>query len=553
MADLLLPGVREDNPARVWAGKGLVALLRSQLGVDVRPRWQRGVLALSRAPSVLELEQFLLHRYAPSPIVSPWLKGSGFFGKEGSEVLRRCEEAPAPRFAVLAQAIEEARQILEEKGFREAPPTDAKLAFLDELDTRWSGRRWLAAAFDGVGPRRRPNPQLGTGGNDGRLDYSQAFLRRLEALFELDSNAGVPGPRALRRLRSFLFEEAYPRTSGRWPTGRLDPSESGGLSTTAAALGPPRGSAWSLILTLEGLVEVRTPSKRGNDQAPLRRASLRGGLFGIGGIEARVSSRVRSRGGANAASTRSAIRALVTPFETWRRDLGDAESLRPDLRRAAAALDATLEAAVRDSGSPARLRQALEALARFAFLAPPVGRPRPPFPAIPVGLLKRADDGSLEFRTARALASMRPAADGAELELHWASDPSLHGPGRARGEAADFFSILKQRARWAGHHPTGLVGSAGEGRFLETVRTTVDPARVSRLLPALFRTSGPPPVEREWPGHAGLDPVLSRARQRLLRGEHLRPDHIVRPAEASCPYALGRAALALLLVGDAPR
>lgn len=562
--EILLPGLREDIPARVLAGRGVVALIRAQLGVEVQPRYERGILVLRGPLGVTELERFLLQRYAPSAIVSPWLKGSGFFGREGSALLERCEAAPAGRFEELRRAIREARRMLDEHRLLAPPEGEAKLRFLDALEARWSGRRWMAAAFDGAGSRRRANPQVGTGGNDGRLDYSQAFLRRLDALFELEGSAGLPVPRALRRLRGFLFEEAYPRVSVRWPTGVLNPSEAGGLSTSPKDVGPPRGSAWSLILTLEGLLDLRSPLKRGPDTGPLRRGPIRAGLFGIGGLEARIRTqpaRFRNRGGP--ASSRSAMKALLTPLQSWQRALPSREALRPDLWRAANALHAAIDIALSDGGSPARIRAVLEALGRFAFLAPPAGVPLPPFPQVPSGLLRRADDGSLELRTAEALARMQAIDGGSDLAEHWLGPDEGRRSGvparRARGVARDFFDILVQRARWSGHHPSGLLGPSRDARFLEAVRTSVDAARVSRLVPALFGM-GPSPLDEKAGANArpisaprpSLPLPLRSARERLLRGEHLRPKDLLAPELPTEPEAVARAALVLLLVGDHP-
>jgi CRISPR-associated protein Csx17 len=114
-------------------------------------------------------------------VVTPWSGGSGFWPKDNTEGISAIEASNAERLASYRGVVHHCRALIRDLGLSEAPKEDAKAALLATLRATLpdDACRWLdgAVALTTDGPRYPPI--LGTGGNDGRLDISNNFMRRL--------------------------------------------------------------------------------------------------------------------------------------------------------------------------------------------------------------------------------------------------------------------------------------------------------------------------------------------------------------------------------------
>jgi CRISPR-associated protein Csx17 len=81
---------------------------------EARGWWQDERFRLLTKLTREELEQFFLHRYAPTPLLSPWNKGCGFF-KPGDPGLAPLEQSRAERFGPFRSGITESRRLLDEQ------------------------------------------------------------------------------------------------------------------------------------------------------------------------------------------------------------------------------------------------------------------------------------------------------------------------------------------------------------------------------------------------------------------------------------------------------
>lgn len=239
---------REDPSARLaWRIEGH-AFLRTELEEE-------------------QLTTYFLERYVPTPIISPWNGGSGFFqnDKGAREPLEAIEASDDPRFKALRRTIAAARALNLELFGAGGPLTpemkmrlEKEKGLKQELLERWRAAApeealvWIDAAFvlsDGDGPSY--NPLLGSGGNDGRLDFSAKFLTRLtECLIPRDE---TERHRSADRLRFGLFDQGQPAL-GSDRVGMFDPAGAGLPNSSSSGSEVSIINPWDFVLMLEGAV-----------------------------------------------------------------------------------------------------------------------------------------------------------------------------------------------------------------------------------------------------------------------------------------------------------
>ena len=223
---------------------------------NVRGCWEHGCFVLHTTLDRESLEQFLLYDYCPSPIIAPWNGGSGFYpqdNKSGIGPLTGIEVAA--RFCLLSNSISQASDLIESMGLMRRPDGHDKVALVSLLRSRLNepAIEWLDAAL-ALSHEKVSFPQLlGTGGNDGRLDFTNNYLQRLVSRRPLglfDAKTGSPAPESGRFLRAALFGEAVPglksEVMGQFSPGTAGPNGATGFS------GDPVSNPWDFILTIEG-------------------------------------------------------------------------------------------------------------------------------------------------------------------------------------------------------------------------------------------------------------------------------------------------------------
>ena len=83
---------------------GILRLVGEQADPQARGWWDGERFLLLTVLSREELEAFFLERYEPTPLVSPWNKGSGFFNAE-DPARKALEKSSADRFRKLREEI----------------------------------------------------------------------------------------------------------------------------------------------------------------------------------------------------------------------------------------------------------------------------------------------------------------------------------------------------------------------------------------------------------------------------------------------------------------
>lgn len=349
---------------------GVLRLLVEQ-GADPQARgwWQSERFCILSTLNRQELENFFLCQYEPTPLLSPWNKGCGFFQADDAG-MAPLERSTARRFQEFRRSIAATRTILDaqaaadgwiraiknrtktNKSFQkpeerealaaspvfgailekaaaqlnavdlpqykreelneslaiwqqmvapvEQPPGRAEAERLaaspayrqllaaadrnfkqhkDKLipncHRRWRGpvSDWFSVAvvLDESGTAQYPS-LLGTGGNDGRLDFTNNFMQRLGEIFHLDSPQGHCSPLAPALLRHSLWAEPV---NGLRPSaiGQYDPGAAGGPNSTTGSMGDSLVNSWDFILMMEGALLLRARATRHLDPVAASRAS----------------------------------------------------------------------------------------------------------------------------------------------------------------------------------------------------------------------------------------------------------------------------------------
>lgn len=281
--ELVLDGCTPTPLAGYLKALGLLRLLGEQKPEwAVRGAWREDRFVLrsetfARNPEVdrQRLMGFLLDEYCPTPIVAPWNGGSGFYFQEGklgqrdpvtgkkikTGVRNQSTEATRTVDTVLGSAttrLAEYRQVLKlskavvaESGFEEAPKEDEKRDLLQRLRGLLPDRALSALDAGLVLAAEKPgySPLLGTGWNDGNLDFTNNFMQRLVEL--LDPATGKATGAARAWLPAALFGEAAPGMVS-VAIGQFHPGGAGGPNASAGFEAGSLVNPWDFVLMLEG-------------------------------------------------------------------------------------------------------------------------------------------------------------------------------------------------------------------------------------------------------------------------------------------------------------
>ena len=374
-----LDGCAPTPLAHYLKALGILRLVAEQVDRDARGWWEGDRFQLATKLSRVELETFFLRDYRPTPFVSPWNKGSGFFFEKDPAVFP-LEQSKGRRFSDFRAGIKASRRQIEKLELADAKVRDIKneakrrkkneldkarsrVGFEDDykklvlnrneakgsatkvqestldhpkkaakqleraeklvsdaeeyekmLDSRdraersgvpelkdvldrlkasenyrrrlkeaerrfnrlkadlipglrlnWRGahREWMDAAMV-LGDDGTPKypALLGTGGNDGRLDFTNNFMKRISEVYELESDDGKPRSVAPDWVRGALWSTPIPGNLSGQPVGQYLPGTAGGANN---ANGPDSDSLVNpvdFIMMLEGTIAFTSNASR---------------------------------------------------------------------------------------------------------------------------------------------------------------------------------------------------------------------------------------------------------------------------------------------------
>ncbi len=299
--DIPLQGCSPTPLASYLKALGVFRLVTEQADPSARGYWKNEAFVLSTKLSKEELAEFFLRRYAPTPLVDPWNGGSGFLKDDkAADFLRQFEQSPSPRLSLYQAGTKAARELcndlnkakqdevaikkeavnIKDKTLREAlrinPSYKARLSnatkrikrlkdsFLAECRLKWRGPHleWLEAAVI-LGSDLKPKfpSLLGSGGNDGNLDFTDNFRQRFLDLFDISQVEITPTKNTVTLLEHALHGSAVTGT-GNHSIGQYMPGAAGGANSSSGLEGKGNVNPWDFILFMEGSVLFASAASR---------------------------------------------------------------------------------------------------------------------------------------------------------------------------------------------------------------------------------------------------------------------------------------------------
>ncbi|MDR1282294.1 MAG: type I-U CRISPR-associated protein Csx17 [Opitutaceae bacterium] len=257
-----LSGCTPTPLANYLKALGIFRILSEQRSSSPPPRacWQGNTFVLTptgttTSPTTADaLVDFFLNHYRPTPVLAPWNGGSGFFPKDNNKALNAILASTTPRFAAYRDTIAAARSALASLNITEKPDSkEAKETLLLRCRNTFSetALEWLDAACVLTDEGAKYPPLLGTGGNDGRLEFTNNFMQRLGEVFELATPDATPSETSAAFLRNALFDTPVTGLADN-PIGQFSPAASGGANASTGFDARSTVNPWDFILAIEG-------------------------------------------------------------------------------------------------------------------------------------------------------------------------------------------------------------------------------------------------------------------------------------------------------------
>lgn len=330
MNQIALGGCTATPLAGYLKALGVLRLLSAKYP-ETRGAWRGDRFVLTTSLDREGVEQFFLNDYAPTPIISPWSGRAGFLEgddgqpskRKGAVILGRIEAAAGRRFqqyrrvvsairtVPVIQQLDQARasrkrlealkkskqfnqtiadQLSEIKRREEDLKNILLRAVRSELDD--ASLPWIDSCFALSGEDRAPGPLLGSGGNEGSMDFS---INHIGYLLELiDEHSDEPTALARRLIANSLFANNCARDSAS-NIGFLDTLASGGANMAAGFEGGSTGNVWDSVLAMEGAILFASLTTRRLESAAFGRPSfpfaVAASFAGHGGLAPKESAR----------------------------------------------------------------------------------------------------------------------------------------------------------------------------------------------------------------------------------------------------------------------
>ncbi len=264
--EIALPGCTPTPLANYLKGLGVLRILNN-LDPEIKGAWVGENLLLTSKMPYETLIRYLLDDYAPSPILSPWNGGSGFYKNDNQISLQEIKESACQRLSAFRLSLEVAARAFDLECLeREASPkNEAKNKLLNRLRGLLpdDALEWFDASILLTGEQGQFPPLLGTGGNDGRFDFTNNFMQRLLDL--IDPKTGKAMPKSASLLDLALLAKPAPGLA-KQAIGQFAPGQVGGPnSTTGYEAKKGHVNPWDFVLMIEGAVTFAAAAVRRNE------------------------------------------------------------------------------------------------------------------------------------------------------------------------------------------------------------------------------------------------------------------------------------------------
>jgi CRISPR-associated protein Csx17 len=261
-----LDGCRPVPLAHYLKAIGVLRLVAEQIDPSVRGCWRNERFVLCSRLSRDALVHYFLNDYRPTPIVAPWNGGSGFYPKDNRSALDALVASNAPRFAEYRETIGLTMALFQELGIAEKTSGESKTTLLQRCRATFPDHslRWLDSTYVLSTDGAKYPPLLGTGGNDGRLDFTNNFMQRLLCLVDASTGQSMSESKGL--LEAALFGELTSGMLKGAPIGQFLPGHAGGANASSGFDADSLINPWDYVLMLEGATAFAAATVRRMEQ-----------------------------------------------------------------------------------------------------------------------------------------------------------------------------------------------------------------------------------------------------------------------------------------------
>lgn len=252
---LRLAGCSPTPLAHYLKALGVFRLVAEQADPNAAAWWENETFVIKSSLDYGPLLKFLLETYEPTPIVAPWNGGSGFFSAskdKKSSPLRAITATTHRRLALYRDVIRLAQSLISKLRLEGKPGDLDKTALLELCRNEFPDAviPWLDAVYLLTNEGRKPPPLLGSGGNDGNLEFSNNFMQRLADVIDLPS--GRPQDNSRMWLDASISGRPTSSLLKDTAIGQFYPAAAGGANATSGFEADSLINPWDFILMIEG-------------------------------------------------------------------------------------------------------------------------------------------------------------------------------------------------------------------------------------------------------------------------------------------------------------
>lgn len=254
MTELELTGCPFQPLTAYLKALAVLRLISEQADTSARGHWTNRYFVLESELDREALIDFFLTRYKPTPVLAPWNGGSGFYPKDRKIGIGAIQKSKEERFGDYRRDLEAVASIVKktgvDKGASKAEEDQRRTDILRECRNTLSDQcvSWLDAAIAIAADESRSfAPILGTGGNEGRLDYTNNFMENIAKLL-ISPDKKMP-------VRALLENALFDTQSGGLQdlaVGQYDPGRAGGFNQGNGIEAKSVANPWNAVLTVEG-------------------------------------------------------------------------------------------------------------------------------------------------------------------------------------------------------------------------------------------------------------------------------------------------------------
>ena len=276
--DLNLKGCAPVPLAHYLKALGIFRIVAEQKDTGAKGCWKGDSFRLKTALDRDSLRAFFLEQYSPTPIIAPWNGGSGFYFQEeklkekdpltgkkkktgrrtqhtaATRAVQAIIESKADRLLAYRESLAIVKTLVEKMGLEEAPTKEEKEELIQAVRNSLpdSAIDWLDASVILTTEKAKFPPLLGTGGNDGNLDFSSNFMQRLADILNFSETSGCSKAQSSSWLDGALFAENSDGLVSGISIGQFYPGAVGGPNSAPGFDSNSPVNPWDYILMIEG-------------------------------------------------------------------------------------------------------------------------------------------------------------------------------------------------------------------------------------------------------------------------------------------------------------